>query len=52
MPQLSDGLHLDLPDTLPRDVEIISYIFERMRHLITDAKPFLDNLLFLIGEGG
>src|SRR3954454_531046 len=50
-PKLAKRLGLDLPDSLPCDIELLSDLFQRMLALAADPEPHPDHLLLLRGEG-
>src|SRR5882724_6953289 len=46
-PQLPQRFRFDLADPLPRDVELLADLFERMLALASDAEAQTDHLLLL-----
>src|SRR5437899_5518410 len=46
MPQLAQGLRLDLSNALARDVERAADLFQRVLGAVADAKAHLQHLLF------
>ncbi len=50
MAQFLECFDLDLPDSLPRKIEVLADLFECVLAADADAKPHPDYLLFPLGE--
>src|SRR3954447_12055658 len=50
MAHFSEGLGLDLSDTLSRDTELTSYFFEGAAVSVDQPKPLLQNLALAFGQ--
>ena len=44
MTQLTERLRLDLPNSLPRDIKLLTHLFERMIGVHVDAERILNTL--------
>ncbi|GHE92279.1 hypothetical protein GCM10017776_05820 [Streptomyces griseoluteus] len=52
VPELAEGLGLDLPYPLPRDTEQAAYFLQSARAAVRQAVPQLDDLPLTLPEGG
>src|SRR4029079_6237363 len=49
--QLAERLRLDLADALPRDLEVLADLFERVVRLLADAEAHAEDLLLARRQG-